>query len=116
MKKQKNIRFSEAGASHQNGAAERAIKTVVTMARTMVMHSALRCPEDTISTYIWPMEMDYAVWVYNQIPDMQSRLSDIEICSRSRFEPMSETLSNFHVWGCPIFFRTKVSEAWSEYS
>ena len=47
LKKQQKIRFSEAGALHQNGAAESAIKTVVTMARTMLMHSALRCPEDT---------------------------------------------------------------------
>ena len=35
FKKQQKIRFSGAGASYQNGAAERAIKTVVNMARTM---------------------------------------------------------------------------------
>ena len=29
LKQQKNIRFSGAGASHNNGAADRAIKTVV---------------------------------------------------------------------------------------
>ena len=34
---------------------------------------------------------------------MQSGLSAIEIWSRSRFEPVSETLSNFHVWGCPTY-------------
>ena len=61
LKKQQKIIFSGAGSSHQNGAAERAIKTVVTMARTMLMHAALRCPEDTFSTDLWPMAMDYAV-------------------------------------------------------
>ena len=70
LKNQQNTRFSGAGAAHQNGAAERAIKTVVTMARIMLMHAALRCPEDTLSTDIWPMEMDYVVWVYNRIPHM----------------------------------------------
>ena len=70
MKKQQKIRFSGAGASHQNGAAERAIKTVVPMAITMLIHAALRCPEDTFSTDLWPMAMDYAVWVYNRTPDM----------------------------------------------
>ena len=55
LKKQQNISFSDAGASHQNVAAERAIKTVVTMARTMLMHAALRCPEDKLSTDLWPM-------------------------------------------------------------
>ena len=86
FKNQKNIRFSGAGASHQNGAAERAIKTVVTMARTMLMNAVLICLEDTLSTDLWPMAMDYAVWIYNHIPDMQFGLSAIEIWSRSRFE------------------------------
>ena len=72
LKKHKKIRFSGAGASHQNGAAERAIKTVVTMVRTMLVHAALRFPEDTFSTDIWPMAMDYNMWVYNQTPDVQS--------------------------------------------
>ena len=40
LKKQQKINFSGAGASHQNGSAERAIKTVVTMARTMLIHAA----------------------------------------------------------------------------
>ena len=89
LKKQQKIRFSGAGASHQNGAAERAIKTVVTMARTMLMHAALRCPEDTLSTDLWPMAMDYAVWVYNQIPNMQSGLYAIEIWNMSRSDSVS---------------------------
>ena len=80
MKKQQKIRFSGSGASYQNGSAERSIKTVVTTESTMLMHAALRCPEDTLSTDIWPMEIYYAVWVYNRTPDMQSGLSDIEIC------------------------------------
>ena len=104
LKKQQKISFSGSGASHQNGAAERSIKTVVTMSRTMLMHADLRCPEETLSTYICPMEIYYAVWVYNMIPDIQSRLSAIEIWSRSRFELVSETLSNCHVWGCPTYF------------
>ena len=73
------------------------------MSRTMFMHAALRCPEDTLYTDLWPMAMDYDVWVYNRTPDMQSGLSAIEIWARSRFEPVSETLSNCHVWGCPTY-------------
>ena len=70
LKKQKKIRFSGAGASHQKGAANRAIKTVFTMAKTMLMHAALRCLEHKFSTDIWPMAIDYAGWVYNWIPDV----------------------------------------------
>ena len=107
MKKQQNIRFSGSGASHQNGALERALKTVVTMTRTIFMRAALKCPEDTFSTDICTMAMDYAVWFYNRIPDMQSGLSAIEICSRSRFDPVSETLINCHVWGFPTYLSEK---------
>ena len=93
FKKHQKIRFIEAGASHQIGASERAIKTVFTMSRTMLMHAAIRCPVDTISTDIWPTAMDYDVLVYNHIPDMKSGLSSIEIYSRSMFDTVSETLS-----------------------
>ena len=82
LKKQKNIRFSGAGTSHKNGASERAIKTVVTMTRTTLMHAALRCPEYTLYTDIWPMAMYYDVWVYSWTPDMKSGLYAIEIWSR----------------------------------
>ena len=56
-----------------------------------------------MSTDLWTMAMDYAVWVYNRTPDMQSGLSAIEIWSSSRFEPVSETLSNCCIWGCPTY-------------
>ena len=82
LKNQQKISFSGAVVSHKNRAEECAIKTVVIMARTMLMHAALRCPEDTLSTNLWTMAMDYAVWVYNKTPDTQSGLSAIEIWSR----------------------------------
>ena len=93
LKNEQQIRFSGAGASHQNGAAERTIKTVVTMARTMLMHAVLTCPEDTLSTDLWPMTMDYDVWVYNWIPDMKSGLSAIEIWSMSRLNQCQKLLA-----------------------
>ena len=49
LKKQQNIRLSAACASHQNGSSDCAIKPVVTMERTMLMHAALRCPEENFS-------------------------------------------------------------------
>ena len=70
LKKQQNIRFSGAGASYQNGASERAIKMLVTMASTMFLHAALRFTENILSTDLWTMAMYYDVWVYNRIPDV----------------------------------------------
>ena len=115
LKKQQKISLSGAGASHQNGAADRAIKTVVTIVRTMLMHTALICPKNTLSTYLWSMAMDYAVWFYNRTPDMQSELSAIEIWSRSRFEPSVRNPYKLPCFGLSkICFRTKVVESWSE--
>ena len=45
FKKQQNISFSGAGASHQSWAVEHAIKEVVIMTKSVLMHAALRCPE-----------------------------------------------------------------------
>ena len=70
FEKQQYIRFSEAGASHQNRAEDCTAKTVVTTERTMLVHTALRCPEYILSTDIWPMVIDYSVWVHNRIPEM----------------------------------------------
>ena len=47
--KQQKIRFSGAGASHQNGAAERAIKTVVNMTSDTLMQAWMICHKDTLS-------------------------------------------------------------------
>ena len=93
MKNQQKIRFSGDGDSHPNGAEDHAIKTVLPMASTMLMHAALRFPEDIFFTDLWPMAMNYSVWVYNQITDIQYELSTIEIWSRSMFEPSHKDLA-----------------------
>ena len=52
LKKQKKVRFSEAGASHQNGESEHVIKVLVTIASIMFMHYALKFTENILSTDI----------------------------------------------------------------
>ena len=81
--------FSEVVTSHQNGAAENSIKTLVTMTRTMFMNSVLRCPKKTFSTDLWTIIMEYYVCVYNIIPDIKSGIPDIEILSISRSDTVS---------------------------
>eukprot|EP00804_Cyclotella_cryptica_P016247 CCRYP_005730-RA/>CCRYP_005730-RA protein AED:0.43 eAED:0.42 QI:0/0/0/1/0/0/2/0/262 len=61
------IRFSGVGAHHQNGVAERAIRTVTSMARANMLHATLHWPERSFID-LWPLAMDYAVWVYNRLP------------------------------------------------
>ena len=60
LKNHKKIRFSGAGASHQNGTSERAINKVGTMERTTLIHAALRCPWDTFL-------LIFGRWQYNML-------------------------------------------------
>ena len=69
--------------------AERSTKTIINMTRKMLLHAALICHEETLFTDIW---------IYNRISNIKSGLYDIEIWLSSRLEPVSETLSNCHVW------------------
>ena len=75
MKNDQTISFSGVGAAHQNGVAEQAIKTAVSMACTMMLHVAMRSPEGTITAELWPMAMDHAAWIYNWIPKSDTGLS-----------------------------------------
>ena len=62
------IEVSGVGAHHQNPCAERAIQTVVYMARTMLIHAKLHWP-DEFDIKLWPFALDYACWIHNHLPD-----------------------------------------------
>jgi hypothetical protein len=57
--------------------AESAVRTVTYMARTMMLHAALRWPE-AYSADLWPFAMSYACHVYNNIPRQDTGLSPEE--------------------------------------
>ena len=78
LKNDQTILLSGVGAAHQNGITERAIKTVVSMTCTMMLHAAMRSPEGTITAELWPMAMDHAAWIYNRIPKPDTGLSSIQ--------------------------------------
>ncbi len=69
--------MSAVGAHHQNGMAERGIRTVVTKARTMLLHAQLRWPEQTPAS-LWPMAMSHAANLINIIPNVNEGLSPEE--------------------------------------
>ena len=92
------ITFSGVGAHHQNGVAERAIRTVVTWARTMLLHAQLRWPDAT-SPESWPMAMEHASHLINVIPNINEGLSPEEKFARA-FKSTNR-LTDLPVWGCP---------------
>eukprot|EP00804_Cyclotella_cryptica_P020819 CCRYP_019248-RA/>CCRYP_019248-RA protein AED:0.55 eAED:0.29 QI:0/0/0/0.75/0/0/4/0/510 len=80
-----SIQFSDVGAHHQNGVAERAIWTVTNMSRANMLHATLHWPERSFID-LWPLTMSYAVW---------------ELFSGVEFPPAG--LLRAHIFGCPAY-------------
>jgi len=93
--------FSGVGAKHQNGIAERNIKTVAQYARANMLHLAMHWPQQANASF-WPQAMDYAIWVFNRMPNMESGISPNELWSSARGNAGIE-LSRAHVFGCPVY-------------
>jgi len=92
--------YSGGGAKHQNGVAERNIQTVANWARASLLHAAYRCPAKA-SVRHWPMTIDYATWVFNRLPQIDTGLSPDEIWSSTRHA--HEDFRRAHVFGCPVY-------------
>ena len=64
------LRFAAVGAQHQNGHAERRIRELQDIARTMLIHANKRWPT-AITTNLWPYAIRMANEVLNNTPSMQ---------------------------------------------
>ena len=97
-------RLAGVGAHHHNGIAERNIRTIMTMARTMMLHSAVHWP-DVTDTSLWPMAVNHAVFLHNHLPSESTGFSPHDVFSKTRW-PV-KYLHDLHVWGCPIYVLEK---------
>ncbi|CAJ1930221.1 unnamed protein product [Cylindrotheca closterium] len=96
--------FAGVGAHHHNGIAKRSIQTIMSIARTMMLHQAIHWP-DVAAANCWPLAVDQAVFLYNHIPNPTTGLSPNDLISRTRW-PQSR-LADVHVWGCPVYVLEK---------
>ena len=99
--------FAGVGAHHHNGIAERSIQTIMSIARTMMMHQAIHWPE-AASTTLWPLAVNHAVFLFNHMPSPTTGLSPHDLLSKTRW-PQSE-LANAQVWGCPVYVLDKTMQ------
>jgi hypothetical protein len=97
-------RFSGAGSHHQNGKAERCIRTIIAMARTMLLHAAVHWPEMADAS-LWALSVQHAVWLYNHLPSPSTGLSPMDLWSKTRF-PLRK-LHDLHVFGSPVYVLQK---------
>ena len=98
--KEQKLTFSASNSHHQNGVAERYIGTISRMARAMLIHQALLWPRRH-NVNLWPMAMDYAVWLWNNLP-MDDGLSPEEKWTRTKVANYDH-LRRAHVFGCPCY-------------
>ena len=50
---------------------------------------------------LWPLAMEYAAYIYNHTPKMESGVAPIDIFSRTTVP--RQRLKDLHVWGCPTY-------------
>ncbi|KAI2500371.1 hypothetical protein MHU86_14114 [Fragilaria crotonensis] len=93
------VRFTGVGAHHHNGNAERSIQTIMSIARTMMLHSAIHWP-DIADALLWPMAVQHAIFLHNHMPIQTIGLSPINIFTKSRWQ--QHKFHDVHVWGCPV--------------
>ncbi len=98
---EQEIDFSGVGAHHQNGVAERAIRTVTEWARTMLLHAMLHWP-DEVDLDLWPFAMDHAIYLWNHMPNEHMGIAPIEVFTQQVFDDF-DFLKSVQVFGCPCY-------------
>jgi hypothetical protein len=93
------IRFAGTGAHHHNAIAERNVQTVMAIACTMMLHSAVHWSE-AADACLWPMAVQHAVFLHDHMPNDLTGVSPHDAFTRSWWE--QRKFHDLHVWGCPV--------------
>jgi hypothetical protein len=101
MQQQQRLTFAGVNAHHSNGLAERRIRSLQDLARSMLLHANKRWP-DAVTTNLWPYAVRMACDAINEAPNMkdETNRSPLQIFTGS------ETHTNVKHWkpfGCPIY-------------
>ena len=97
-------KFAGVGAHHHNAQAERAIRTIMSIARTMMIHAGIHWPDVSDST-LWPMAVNQACYLFNHVPNPDTGLSPHDIFTKTRWP--QKKFHDLHVWGCPVYVLDK---------
>ena len=95
------LTFAGVNAHHQNGMAERRIKELQSMARTMLIHANSRWA-DSVTINLWPYAIRMANEAINNTPSFQDDLkrTPIEIFANTK---VSANPKHWKPFGCPAY-------------
>ena len=99
--KGQDLDFSGVGAHHMNGVSERALQTVVSLARSAMLHSLLHWPLQ-FSPELWPLALEHAAYMYNRMPNPHHGHAPLELFTGTKLSSYA-TLQQARVWGCPVY-------------
>jgi hypothetical protein len=96
-----NLSFAGVNAHHQNGVAERRIRELQELARTMLIHAARRWPA-CITANLWPYAVRMANDIFNHCPNLKDdkSRSPIQIFGNTQ---VVMNPKHFQPFGCPVF-------------
>ena len=101
----KIIWFAGTGVHHHNGTApEHVIQMVMSMAQTMMLHSAIHWP-NMADQALWPMAVAHAVYIYNHVPLTELGVSPSDLFTKTRWE--QQKFHDLLVWGCLVYVLDK---------
>ena len=95
------LTFAGVNAHHQNGLAERRIRELQELARTMLIHANRRWP-DAVTAHLWPYALRMANASYNATPSFQdeSRRSPEQVFGDTK---VSTNPKHWMPFGCPTY-------------
>jgi Reverse transcriptase (RNA-dependent DNA polymerase) len=112
------LTFAGVNAHHQNGKAERRIRELQDMARTMLIHAKHRWPS-AITANLWPYAIRMANDVLNATPSSKFPDGRIPSSSFSKSNVVTNPI-HWHPFGCPVYVlsgakqTTGIQHKWSE--
>jgi len=102
VQQQLPTKHSGVGAHHQI-LAERQIQTTFNWSRANLLHFVLHWPQMAKNRdNLWPFAVDYAVYMHNNLPIRDMRVSPTERFTGTVFDNYNH-LTRAHVFGCPVY-------------
>jgi hypothetical protein len=93
------ISFCGVNAHHQNGKAEKKIRDLQELSRTMILHAQQRW-STAINAYLWPFAIKMANELSNRAPGIHTGISPIEMFSQIEMSPQ---VKHSHTFGAPVY-------------